>query len=107
MLRPQADAPDVLLFASLAADNTHAFYRHLAAYLSGVLQYPIRPVEDPSWQVRERQLLRGQAHLGVVCGLQYVYSIERGDQPGLELLVAPLMRGPRYGLRPVYFSDVV
>jgi phosphonate transport system substrate-binding protein len=104
---PQADAPDALLFASLAADNTQAFYRHLAAYLSDVLRYPIRPVEDPSWQVRERQLLRGQAHLGVVCGLQYVSSIERGDAPGIELLAAPVMRGPRYGLQPVYFSDVV
>jgi hypothetical protein len=58
MLRaPQADAPDALLFASLAADNTRAFYSDLASYLSDVLRYPIRLLEGPSWQVRERQLL--------------------------------------------------
>jgi phosphonate transport system substrate-binding protein len=104
---PRADAPEALLFASLAADNLLVFHRGLAAYLSDALRYSIRPVEDPSWQVRERQLLGGQAHLGVVCGLQYVYSIERGDEPGMELLAAPVMRAPRYGLQPVYFSDVV
>jgi phosphonate transport system substrate-binding protein len=48
-----------------------------------------------------------QAHLGVVCGLQYVYSRERGDAPGIELLAAPVMCGPRYRRQTVYFSDVV
>jgi hypothetical protein len=36
-----------------------------------------------------------------------VRSRERGDEPGMELLAAPVMRGGRYGLGPVYFSDVV
>jgi ABC-type phosphate/phosphonate transport system substrate-binding protein len=36
-----------------------------------------------------------------------VRSRERGDEPGIELLAAPVMRGSRYGLEPVYFSDVV
>jgi phosphonate transport system substrate-binding protein len=63
--------------------------------------------DEPSWRLREQRLIRGQAQLGLVCGLQYVRSQERGDEPGMELLAAPVMLGRRYGLEPVYFSDVV
>jgi phosphonate transport system substrate-binding protein len=96
-----------LLFASLAANNTTHFYRALAAYLSRRLSRPIRLIEDVPWPERERRLRSGAAHLGVVCGLQYVYAQQRCDEPGLELLAAAVMRAPRYQARPIYFSDVV
>jgi phosphonate transport system substrate-binding protein len=96
-----------LLFGSLAADNASAFYANLAAYLSRALDRPVHLDEEPAWEVREQRLIRGQAHVGLVCGLQYVRSRDRGDEPGLELLAAPVMRGRRYGLQPVYFSDVI
>ena len=88
-------------------DNAAAFYAGLVAYLSVALGRPMRLLDDADWQVREERLVRGQAHVGLVCGLQYVRSRERGDDPGLELLAAPVMRGHRYGFAPVYFSDVV
>ena len=62
---------------------------------------------DEPWQVAEQRLYRGEAHLGVVCGLQYVLALDRGEQPGMDLLAAPVMAGARYGGQPVYFSDVV
>jgi phosphonate transport system substrate-binding protein len=100
-------ATDALLFASLAADNAQAFYCDLVAYLAEAVHHSIRLSDEPRWQAREQQLVRGQAHLGIVCGLQYVHSVERGDEPGIELLAAPVMRGQRYAAQPVYFSDVV
>src|SRR5262249_24280321 len=39
-------------------------------------------------------------------GLPYV-RLTRRRPPQVELLAAPLLRGPRYGGRPVYFSDVI
>jgi len=96
-----------LLFASLAAENAAAFYADLVAYLSQAVGRRMSLAEDDACQEREVRLTRGQAHLGVVCGLQYVCSRERGDEPGIELLAAAVMRGRRYGQRPVYFSDVV
>jgi phosphonate transport system substrate-binding protein len=42
-----------------------------------------------------------------MCGLQYVYAVERGEKPGIDLLAAPVMSGHRYANTPVYFSDVV
>jgi hypothetical protein len=85
-----------LLFASLAADNASGFYRSLVAYLARDMECPIRLIEDEPWQDRERRLYSGAAHLGVVCGLQYVNSRRHSDQPGIELLAAPVMRGVRY-----------
>src|SRR5579862_4791943 len=102
-----SNPPSELLFASLAAANASAYYANLVAYLSQALGRSMRLVDEPAWQVREHQLIGGQAHLGIVCGLQYVRSRERGDEPGIELLAAPVMRGHRYRLEPVYFSDVV
>jgi phosphonate transport system substrate-binding protein len=96
-----------LLFASLMADNTAEFCRALAAYLGARLGHSMHVLDDLPWQECEQRLCGGQADLGVVCGLQYVYSIDRGDAPGIDLLVAPVMRGPRYMNRPIYFSEVV
>ena len=102
-----SEASQQLLFASLAAENAAGYYADLVAYLSLVLRRPIRLSDEPAWQLREQALIRGQAHVGVMCGLQYVCDIQCGDGPGLELLAAPVMRERRYRLEPVYFSDVV
>src|SRR4029453_9213036 len=91
-----------VLFASLAADNAAPFYRGLVQYLSSALGPPVRLLDQVPWQAREQALHRGQAQLGAVCGLQYVRA-----EHALELLGAPVMRGQRYGGRPIYFSDVV
>jgi phosphonate transport system substrate-binding protein len=96
-----------LLFASLMANDAASFCRDLASYLSQRVGIRMRTLEDVPWQERERHLYRGEAHLGVVCGLQYVRCVERVERPGVELLAAPVMRGVRYENRPIYFSDVV
>jgi phosphonate transport system substrate-binding protein len=46
-----------------------------------------------------------EADAGFLCGLAYVELT--GEPPALEPLAAPVLRGGRYGGRPVYFSDVV
>jgi phosphonate transport system substrate-binding protein len=89
------------------ADNAAVFCQGLAAYLARHLGVPVRVLDGVLWQERERMLYRGEAHLGVVCGLQYVYAVDRGEQPGVDLLAAPVMGGARYQGRPIYFSDVV
>jgi phosphonate transport system substrate-binding protein len=91
-----------VLFASLAADNAAPFYRALVQYLSSALGTPVRLLDQAPWQEREHALRHGRAQLGVVCGLQYVRA-----EHALALLAAPVMRGRRYGGRPLYFSDVV
>ena len=89
------------------ADNASVFCEGLTAYLARHLGMPVRVLHGVAWPERERKLYRGEAQLGVVCGLQYVYAVDRGEQPGIDLLAAPVMRGERYHGRPIYFSDVV
>jgi phosphonate transport system substrate-binding protein len=96
-----------LRIASLMADNAAFFSRDLAHYLSQQLELRVDVVEDVPWQERERQLYRGEAHLGVACGLQYVYAQNRHENPGVDLLCAPVMQAPRYNNQPIYFSEVV
>jgi phosphonate transport system substrate-binding protein len=100
-------AADELWFASLMADNAVDFCHALAAYLAARIGIPMRVLDDLPWQECEQRLYSGQADLGVVCGLQYVDSVDRGDVPGIELLAAPVMRALRYANRAVYFSEVV
>jgi len=86
---------DQLRFVSLMAPSAGDLWRDVAALVGA------RMIDDVPWQERERMLVRGEAEIGVVCGLQYVL------RSGLELLAAPVMRGARYADQPVYFSDVV
>jgi phosphonate transport system substrate-binding protein len=48
----------------------------------------------------------GEADLGVICGLPYVWLADRRPWP-VEPLAAPVLAGDRYGGRPVYYSDVI
>ena len=89
---------------SVMAANADFLYRGLAGYLSRRAGVPVEAVQQPCWRERERMLDRGEAGICFICGLGYVRRAHWAD---LELLAAPVMSAPRYGQRPVYFSDVV
>jgi phosphonate transport system substrate-binding protein len=93
---------DILTVVSLMSDNHLPFYQEIAEYLGRRSGIPTMFVIDRPWKERERMLDRGQAQVGFICGLPYA---QRADW--LDLLAAPVMRGERYGDRPVYFSDIV
>ena len=99
---PVAPIPG-LSFASLMASNAMPFCRALVAYLADQLRVPVTLLEDVPWQLAEQRLYRGEAQLGVVCGLQYV----RAPLGSISLVGAAVMTGRRYGGQPVYFSDVI
>jgi phosphonate transport system substrate-binding protein len=86
----------VARLASLMAQNAEPFCRALSTLLG------VRLVDEVPWQEAEALLHAGEAHVGLVCGLQYVLASEL-----LEVVAAPVMSGPRYGGRPIYYSDVV
>jgi phosphonate transport system substrate-binding protein len=52
------------------------------------------------------QFAAGEADIGFLCGLPYV-ELARQPRPPIELLAAPVLKGARYGGRPIYFSDVI
>jgi phosphonate transport system substrate-binding protein len=95
-----------LTFVSLMAPLARPFYAALADYLCARTRLPVRFFDEGTWEERSLMLSEGGAQLGVVCGLQYVLRRDQGAC-AFEPLAAPVMAHPRYGGRPVYFSDVV
>jgi phosphonate transport system substrate-binding protein len=93
---------DSLTIVSLMSDNARAFHAAVGAYLGRRVGIHTAFVAEVDWQERERMLDDNRAQIGFICGLTYTRKTNR-----LELLAAPVMRGDRYGGRPVYFSDVI
>jgi phosphonate transport system substrate-binding protein len=100
MTTAQGDGP--LRFATFLAPNMLPVYRFLAARMGDRLGRPIELTVGTSFD----QFERGQATLGVICGLPYVWLAARQPAP-VEPLAAPVLIGDRYGGRPVYYSDVI
>jgi phosphonate transport system substrate-binding protein len=92
----------MLRVASFLAENARPVYARIATYLGDRLGIPAELRAGGPWA----ELDRGQIDVAFICGLPYS---ERHDRPGrpVELLCAPVPAAPRYGGRPVYFTDVV
>jgi phosphonate transport system substrate-binding protein len=77
-------------------------YAFVAERLGERLGLPVEFIVGSDYE----ELVNGVADVGFICGLPYVLL---RDRPGatVELLAAPVLAGPRYGGRPIYFSDVI
>jgi phosphonate transport system substrate-binding protein len=91
-----------LRFATFLAPNMLPVYRFLADRISRRLGQRVELVVGRSFD----QFERGEADLGVICGLPYVWLADRHPSP-VEPLAAPVLAGARYAGRPVYYSDVI
>jgi len=91
-----------LRFATFLAPNMLPVYRLLADRIGDRLGRPVELVAGGSFD----QFEHGEADLGVICGLPYVWLAARCPAP-VEPLAAPVLAGARYGGRPVYYSDVI
>ncbi len=91
-----------LTFASFLAPRLQPLYEHATAEIGAALGTQTRLVGSESFD----DLLDGRLDFAFLCGLPYV---DLRDEAGeaVEPLAAPVPVGPRYGGRPVYFSDVV
>jgi phosphonate transport system substrate-binding protein len=90
-----------LRFATFLAPNLYPLYAYLTGYIGRRLGVPAELFVGTSY----RQMLT-RADVGFLCGLAYVELNAAPDRP-LEALAAPVLRGERYGGRPVYYSEVV
>ena len=97
-----AQGDRLLRFATFLAPNMLPVYRFLAERIGDRLGRPVELVVGSSFD----QFEQGEADLGVICGLPYVWLADR-HPPAVEPLAAPVLSGDRYGGRPVYYSDVI
>lgn len=97
---------ELLKFTSLMAQNSDFIADAIVRYVRDRLRVAAEFVNDVPWQERQEMLDAGEIDVAWICGLPYVWRADE-PEPRIELLAAPVMRGPRYANRPVYFSDVV
>lgn len=96
----------VLRVASFLAENARPLYARIAAYLGERLGTPAELLPRVPVAERQDRLEAADFDVAFVCGLPYSQAHDRPDPP-IELLCAPVLAAPRYGGRPVYFTDVV
>lgn len=89
-------------FATFLAPNVFPVYQCVADYVGDRLGCRTELTTGTAFAVFER----GEVDVGFICGLPYV-QLTRSSDPPVELLVAPVLQGERYGGLPIYFSDVV
>jgi phosphonate transport system substrate-binding protein len=93
--------PRTLRFVSYLAPNLLPVYGFIARHVGARLG---RPTELRAGGHYDE--LDDPPEVAFVCGLAYVEHVRRAD-PAVEPVAAPVLRGARYGGRPVYYSDVI
>jgi phosphonate transport system substrate-binding protein len=89
-----------LRFVTFLAPNMLPVYRCVCAHVGRRLGHPTELHVGGAY----REV--ADADVAFICSLPYVELARRGEAD-LEPLAAPVLRGPRYRGRPIYFSDVV
>jgi phosphonate transport system substrate-binding protein len=94
-------ADRALRFITFLAPNLFGMYEFITRYVSARLGRATELVVGSTYAE-----MAARCDVGFICGLPYV---ELKDRYGvnLEPLAAPVLTGPRYGGRPVYYSDVI
>jgi len=97
---PHAAPTETLRIVSFLAPKLLGFYTFLADRVARSLGCDVEVVIGTSYDDLD------SADVAFVCGLPYVERTMSGDCP-VEPIAAPVIRGARYGGRPIYFSDVI
>lgn len=90
-----------LRFVTFLAPNMYPVYEFITRHVGDRLGWPTELTVADSYDE-----LADPPDVSFVCGLAYVELARRGAAP-VEPIAAPLLQGPRYGGRPVYYSDVI
>ena len=91
-----------LRFGTYLAPNMLRVYQAIADHLGRRLGVPTTLAVETDYDSCARDV----NEVCFVCSLPYVDFERKGISPAVPI-AAPVLRGPRYGGRPVYFSDVI
>lgn len=93
-------------FVSLQAANAAPFWRAVATWLGEATKRPIAVEAEGHWTDWRDGIEAGEVDLATACGTYYTAWADHRP-PLASLVAAPVMADPRYGGRPVYFSEVL
>ncbi len=96
----------IAMSAAFVSESGVGVYAKLADWLARQLDQQVEFVSGFSYGTIDEMLDDGAVDVGFICG--YPYVLEH-DQPHhvIDVLVAPVMKAPRYKDQPLYFSDLI
>src|SRR5207249_1826847 len=97
----RATTARLLRCATFLAPNMLPVYSFVVHYLGARLGLGTELFVGSDYEQME-----SEADVAFLCGLPYV-ELTLDREPLIEPLVAPVLRGERYGGLPIYFSDVI
>jgi phosphonate transport system substrate-binding protein len=100
--RERAEWPDRLRFGTYLAPNVLPVYEVVTEVVGTRLGIETDLVVETSYESCEKDL----NDVCFVCSLPYVMFERRGIDVAVPI-AAPVLKGERYGGRPIYFSDVI
>lgn len=103
-----AAAPGVriVMSAAFVSESGVGVYEKIAGYLTRTTGVKAEFINGLAYGTINSMLETGKVECGFICGYPYVQLHDR-EAPAAELLVAPVMKAPRYEGKPKYFSDLI
>ncbi len=99
-------AIQIAMTAAFVSESGVDIYSEITDYLRDKMKHEFEFISGFSYSTVDAMLDSGVAHIGFVCGLPYVLKHDQ-QTPSVELLVAPVMKDPKYKNQPKYFSYVI
>jgi phosphonate transport system substrate-binding protein len=105
---PAAGATSVriVMSAAFVSESGVGVYEQIARYLTRKTGVKSEFVTGLAYGTINSMLEGGAVQCGFICGYPYVLLRDR-EKPAAELMVAPVMKAPRYKGQPKYYSDLI
>lgn len=96
----------IVMSAAFVSESGVAIYDEIARYMGEKLNHKVAFISGFSYATINSMLDSGMADIGFICGLPYVMEKDKA-QPNIDLLLAPVMKNPKYKDKPIYYSYVI
>jgi len=96
----------IVMSAAFVSDSGLDVYNDIFHYLGKKLGRKVEFVSGFSYATINTMLDTGMVDLGFICGLPYTMKKDI-PRPTIDLLLAPVMKDPKYKDKPVYFSYII
>lgn len=96
----------IAMSAAFVSDSGIGVYSKLEDWLSRQLGQQVELVSGFSYDTIDEMINDGAVDVAFMCGYPYVLKHDQ-PEPVVDVLAAPVVKAPRYGNRPVYFSDLI
>lgn len=96
----------IAMSAAFVSESGIGIYSKLADWLSRQLGRQVELVSGFSYGTIDEMIDDGAVDVAFICGYPYVLKHDR-PEPVIDVLAAPVVKAPRYGNKPVYFSDLI